>query len=244
MPDTRLSALPLNAVVFDIDGTLYRQDVLRRVMLIQLLRVHAINPARGWRTARVLQAYRRAQEHLRATAVSRDIAGAQIRLTCKNTGVDYDTVVECVTRWMEEEPLAFLPRCIQPGLLEFLQACKARGLRLGALSDYPAEAKLKALGVGDLFDVVLAAQDPDIDVFKPNPRGLLVAIDRLGAVASDSLYVGDRLDVDAPTAAAAGVRCAIVARHAPKGMSAAVCVASFAELAGLLWTAVPPTRRP
>src|SRR5260221_9595714 len=119
MPDTRLSVPPLKAVVFDIDGTLYRQDVLRRTMLVRLLRAHVTHPVRGWRTARVLQAYRRAQEHLRAAAVAQDIAGAQIRLTCKNTGVDYDAVVECVTRWMEQEPLAFLPRCIQPGLLEF-----------------------------------------------------------------------------------------------------------------------------
>jgi FMN phosphatase YigB (HAD superfamily) len=243
MPDTRLSALPLKTVVFDIDGTLYRQDMLRRTMLIHLLRAHAMNPVRGWRTARVLQAYRRAQEHLRAAAVAQDVAGAQFRLTCENTGVDYDAVVECVTRWMEQEPLAFLPRCIQPGLLEFLQACKTRGLRLGALSDYPAQAKLEALGIGDFFDVVLTAQDHDIDVFKPNPRGLLVAIDRLGSVPSDSLYVGDRLDVDAPTADAAGVRCAIVTRHAATGSAASVCVASYAELAGLLWAGLPPTRR-
>ena len=45
-----------------------------------------------------------------------------------------------------------MARAIQPGLTEFLRACKVRGLRLGVLSDYPAEAKLRALGVAELFD--------------------------------------------------------------------------------------------
>jgi FMN phosphatase YigB (HAD superfamily) len=235
MRETRLSIPPVKALVFDVDGTLYRQDLLRRAMFVHLVRSHATRPVRLWRTARVLQAYRRAQEHLRATGVARDISGAQITLASERTKVDRDAVLAHVTRWIEREPLAFLPQCIQPGLVAFLRACKARGLRLGALSDYPAEAKLEALGIAELFDVVLAAQDPAIDVFKPNPRGLLLALERLGATVSEGLYVGDRLDVDVPTAEAAGVRCAIVIRQRAKGPAASQCVESYAELHDLLF---------
>jgi FMN phosphatase YigB (HAD superfamily) len=226
----------LKAIVFDVDGTLYRQDRLRRAMLIHLLRAHATRPIRGWRTARVLQAYRRAQEDLRAAGVAQDIAGAQITRTCERTRTERGTVVEWVTRWMEREPLTFLADCLQPGLPEFLCACKARGLRVGALSDYPAEAKLEALGIAPFFDLVLCAQDRAIDCFKPNPRGLLVALARLGSAPSESLYVGDRLDVDAPTAAAAGTRCAIVTgRHTPDPPPGALCVAAYPELQTLLF---------
>ena len=179
----------------------------------------------------MLRAYRRAQEDLRGAGVAVDVAGAQIRRACERTHADRDAVVDCVTRWMEREPLAFLAGCIQPGLPEFLRACKARGLRLGALSDYPGEAKLEALGVAQFFDVVLCAQDPTIDCFKPNPRGLLVALERLGSVPSESLYVGDRLDVDAPTAEAAGARCAIVIGHrVSKRSTSPLCVANFGDL--------------
>jgi FMN phosphatase YigB (HAD superfamily) len=226
----------LEAIVFDVDGTLYRQDQLRRRMLVHLVRSHAMRPVRGWRTARVLQAYRRAQEDLRVLNATEDIAGAQVTRTCERTGAQRDTVVEWVNRWMEQEPLAFLAECIQPGLREFLNACKARGQRLGALSDYPAEAKLEALGIAPFFDVVLCAQDPAIDCFKPNPRGLLVALTRLGSLASKSLYVGDRLDVDAPTAKAAGTRCAIVTRHgAPTQSDTPLVVPSFSKLQALLF---------
>jgi FMN phosphatase YigB (HAD superfamily) len=222
------TTVPLKALVFDVDGTLYRQDLLRRAMFLHLLRNHVTHPMRFWRTARVLQAYRRAQEELRVGLHPQGISGEQIRLASERTNVDRDVVAEYVTRWMEREPLTFLPQCVRPGLPEFLRACRARGLRLGALSDYPADAKLEALGIAKLFDVVLAAQDPEIDVFKPNPRGLLLMLQRLGSAVSESLYIGDRLDVDGPTADAAGVRCAIVGRS--KGPSTLLCVNGYAEL--------------
>jgi FMN phosphatase YigB (HAD superfamily) len=230
MHETTFSGPPLKAIVFDVDGTLYRQDQLRWAMFVRLLGKHVTHPARGWRIAKVLQAYRRAQEHIRGMSGMRDIADAQVRVACDRTNVDYDLVVEYVAQWMEEEPLAFLPACIQPGLVEFLHACTARGLRLGALSDYPADAKLKALGVSGLFDVVLSAQDPEVSSLKPNPRGLLTAIARLGAASSEALYVGDRVDVDAATAQAAGVRCAILTRRARLPGAAYTTVSGYPEL--------------
>lgn len=236
MPGATLKDPPVKAIVFDIDGTLYRQDRLRLAVLVELARRHVLHPIRGRRTALVLRAYRRAQEQLRAAGVDRGVASAQVRLTCERTRVAPEEVVDCVRHWMEEVPLAFLPRCIQPGLLEFLQTMKARGIRTAALSDYPGRDKLEALGVAALFDAVLAAQDPEIDAFKPNPRGLAVALERLGAAASDCLYVGDRGDVDAPTARAAGVRCVIVSSRRPTeaGADGAVWVAGFPELGRLL----------
>jgi len=225
----------LKAIVLDVDGTLYRQGKLRRLMLVRLLRAHLTRPVRGWRTARVLQAYRRAQEDLRDLGIAEDIAGAQIRRTCERTRAESATVQEWVARWMEHEPLEFLAGCIQPGLGNFLTDCNARGLRLATLSDYPAAAKLEALGIASFFDVALSAQDPAIDCFKPNPRGLLIALERLGAAPSESLYVGDRLDVDAPTARAAGVECAILTRHHPGAPSGTLCFAGYSELQKLLF---------
>jgi FMN phosphatase YigB (HAD superfamily) len=81
---------------------------------------------------------------------------------------------------------------------------------LAVLSDYPAEAKLHALGLDAMFDVVLSAQSPGVGVFKPNPRGLYAVMDLLAVESGDCMYVGDRADVDATAAAAAGVRCFIV----------------------------------
>jgi FMN phosphatase YigB (HAD superfamily) len=205
---------PLKAIIFDLDGTLYQQAPVRRTMLLRLLRAHATRPLSGLRTLRVLRAYRQAQEHLRASMNARPLAtglaDAQLLLAAERAKVSPDIASGCVARWMEQEPLDLLAHAIRPGLRQFLEACKARGVRLGVLSDYPADAKVDALGLHGWFDVVLAAQSPGVGVFKPHPRGLLLAMDRLQASADESLYVGDRADVDGTLAAAAGVRCFIL----------------------------------
>ena len=227
----------LKAIIFDLDGTLYRQNSLRRAMLVRLLRAHASRPLSGLRAFRILGAYRRAQERLREElTISMDLAEAQIRLTCEQTKVDAGDIAECVTRWMEQEPLHLLARHLQAGLADFLRACQARGLRLAVLSDYPADAKLAALGLNGYFDVVLAAQSAEVGVFKPHPRGLLLAAERLGVNASQCVYVGDRAEVDGPAAAAAGMACFILApRHRSRSQRSWMHVDGYRQLHELLF---------
>jgi HAD superfamily hydrolase (TIGR01549 family) len=201
----------LRAVVFDVDGTLYLQPPLRRAMALRLLRAHALRPLKGLRTLRALQAYRHAQEHLRE--VTGDVALAQLDQAAARSGLSKEQIGADVARWMEQEPLPLLVRYLRPGTKELIAACRKAGLKLGVLSDYPAEAKLAALGLGGLFDAVLFAQSPEIGVFKPNPRGLLAAVKTLGVTPAETLYVGDRPEVDSAAAEAAGIRCAIVTSH-------------------------------
>jgi FMN phosphatase YigB (HAD superfamily) len=226
----------LRAIIFDIDGTLYHQGALRREMALRLLRGHAGHPIRGLRTLRILRAYRRAQELLRLEKASSDLAEAQIRLTCERTGLERPVVAACVAQWIEQEPLLCLKQFIRPGLLDFVKGCRARGLRLGALSDYPAEAKLQALDLRELFDVVLCAQSSLIGVFKPHPLGLKRTLEQLGASAGETLYVGDRVEVDAAAAAAAGIACAIIGRRRSANLERNwLEVAGYAELQALLF---------
>ena len=88
-----------------------------------------------------------------------DLAEQQLGLACEWTGVDREIAGSYITRWMEREPLRFMVRSVYAGVPEFLAAAKERGLRLGVFSDYPATAKLTAMGVAHFFDVVASAQD-------------------------------------------------------------------------------------
>ncbi len=235
---------PLKAIVFDLDGTLYDQRPLRQAMLARLVRAHALRPMRGLRTVRALSAYRSAQERLRErppeSAGSTNVAYEQVRLASERTGYSETFVAGCVTRWMEEEPLDLVARHARPGALEFARQARAQGLALGLLSDYPAEAKLRALRLGDAFDAVLTAQSPTVGVFKPHPRGLRLLLELLEVRPSEAVFVGDRVDVDAAAAAAAGVPCYILkARQQPTGADGWRSFASFAELAGLLLGSAP-----
>jgi HAD superfamily hydrolase (TIGR01549 family) len=227
-----LETARVRAVVFDVDGTLYLQPPLRRAMALRLLWAHAFRPLRGLRTLRALQAYRHAQEDLRnATG---DAALAQLEHAAQRSGLSKERIGAEVARWMEREPLALLRRYRRPGALGLIAACRKAGLKLGVLSDYPAQAKLAALGLAGLFDAVIIAQSPEIGVFKPHPRGLLAAASALGVSPAETLYVGDRAEVDGAAAAAAGTPCIILASRGLKS-GAYSGAAGFQEVHDLLF---------
>ena len=223
----------LKAIVFDVDGTLYRQGPLRRAMSLRLLRHGAMRPLQGWRTLRTLSAYRRAQETLRED-VSGDVEAAQFRIACDKVGGDEQTTRACIDRWMHQEPLPLLRQCRREGLVDFLHACRTRGLRLGALSDYPAASKLEALEISEFFDTILCAQQREIGSFKPHPRGIQIALRRLDVSPDECLYVGDRPEVDFAAAQAAGVPCVIIGDRRNQAAAGYRVVNSYAELQTVL----------
>ena len=233
----RVDPTRLKAIVFDVDGTLYAQAGLRRAMLLRLLRAHLVRPWQGISTFRILGAYRRAQELLRESPIDGDLAGAQLQLACQRAGAPEALVRGLVTRWMEQAPLPLLHRFMDPELPELLQAARQRGVRLGVFSDYPAVEKLRALGLTDFFEVVLTAQDPTVNRFKPDPSGLREALRRLQTDGAEALYVGDRAKVDAVAAEAAGIPCVILnPRRNPGATHSFSEVTGYAELHAMLFS--------
>jgi phosphoglycolate phosphatase/putative hydrolase of the HAD superfamily len=199
-------------------------------MLLRLVRVHVFRPLRGWKVARVIRAYRQAQEELRDSA-SHDAARRQTTMTSDRTGVPIEEVERITMRWLHQEPLVVLARFRRADLVETLDELRANGIRLGIVSDYPADDKLTALGVRQFFDVVVSAQDPDVGAFKPNPRGLQHCLARLGVRAEHALYVGDRPETDAVAARSSEVGCVIIGSSRPPVVAADhVAITAFREL--------------
>jgi FMN phosphatase YigB (HAD superfamily) len=233
----RVDRARLTTIVFDVDGTLYRQSELRRAMMFRLLHSAVFNPRDGWATFRALQAYRDAQELLRDGPVEGELAAAQMRLACERSGLAASVVAPIVARWMEQEPLPLLARFVDPALRGFLEVARERGLRLGILSDYPAASKVRAMGLEPMFDVLVSAQDSDVNCLKPQPGGLAAALRRLGADPSQALYVGDRPEVDARVARAVGVPCVIIGSRGSEDASADWTRAhDYAQLQALLFS--------
>lgn len=220
------------ALIFDVDGTLYRQGPVRRGMLWRLLRARFRQPMEGLLILRVLSAYRRAQEVLRVSSLRwDDLAEMQIGLASQWTGIEVEVVNSYVARWMEREPLDLIAQARHEGVLEFLQVASARGFRLGVFSDYRAEPKLAAMGIADFFDVVVCAQDAAVQKLKPHPRGLQVTLERLGVEKQEALYIGDRPEVDALAACNAGVACVTIGRRSrAKEQFGGVALPGYREL--------------
>lgn len=199
----------IRAVLFDLDGTLYRQAPVRSLMALELLTL----PLSGWLKApkrwRALRSYRKAQEQLRATD-SRVPAAAQLAAAARRTGLPVEEVERLVDEWMLVRPLKYLRLCRAKGLEPLLTFLNQSGVRIGVLSDYPAESKLQALGLTGCFSPVLCASAPEVGALKPSPRGFLLACRSWKLPPRDVLFVGDRPDVDAAGASAAGMPCVII----------------------------------
>lgn len=220
---TLAGGTPIAAVLFDVDGTLYAQGPLRRRMALELAKSVVVSPLGARQRIAALRAFRHAQERLRESAVPVTMQG-QIDEAARESGVPSSEIGPLVDEWMFNRPLPFLAGKAAAGLAPLLTFLEQRGVRRGVLSDYPANAKLDALGLAGRFSPILCATDQAVGAFKPDPRGFLEAC-RIWQLAPDEvLYVGDRADVDAVGAAAAGmpsviVSAAPIAHELPAGAS-------------------------
>ena len=222
----------LEAILLDLDGTLYRQTPVRTGMSLRLARHILFHPITGVRTARFLRAYRIAQEELRTANLSSG-GEAQMRRACARISIPESEAQRLIEHWMQTLPLDLIVKAARPGLRSFLEAATARGIRLGIVSDYPAEEKLAALDIRHHFSVVVSAADGEVRRFKPAPDGIHAAVRALGIEISKAVYVGDRPGVDAEAARRAGIASVIMADNKHLASDVPV-VESFADLQRLL----------
>jgi phosphoglycolate phosphatase len=207
-PAAQLDWSTIDLVVFDVDGTLYDQRQLRLGMLRQLLG-HAWQ-TRSLDTLLTLRTFRHVREAL--GELGEDQAGAdfmalQYAQTASRHGTTPAAVRALTEEWMEQRPLPLLAACRYPHVAEVFAGLRAAGKQIAAFSDYPAVAKLAALGLQ--ADVVVCATDADIARLKPDPAGMLAILRQTGVAPSRALMIGDRFDRDAVVAERAGMRALI-----------------------------------
>lgn len=230
--------MPLNnvnhirAIVFDVDGTLYPQRPLQKQMLWELASQLARDPRATLRTLKVLRAYRKAHELARNGVGPGGAGDLQLIIASEIASEQPEFVERTASEWLQRRPLRHLKSCLPPDLVSFLQKARDLGMRLGVVSDYPAVEKLSAMGIFDRFDAVISSQDQDIGLLKPNPRGLQTCLAKLAVDPADSVYVGDRADVDLPCASRAKTQFVLFGK--PPARSKCVSVASYRQLSEVL----------
>ena len=198
---------PIDAIVLDVDGTLYRQGPVRRQMALRLAGACITQPLRTRRAVRVILAFRDNLETIRAgLPEDADHPAEQLQRTIEQTGLPKELVESLIEEWMFERPLALIGGYPRKGLHRFLGRALQCGVRLGVFSEYPSEGKLECLGVRDPFSVVVSSRDPQVRRFKPDPTGFLHVARLLGSNPETTLVIGDRDDADGAGAQAAGMR--------------------------------------
>lgn len=211
----------IGLVVFDVDGTLYSHGPLRMAMARDLA-VHAA--ARfDLQTPRIIESYRRAKE-VHADAETPGFETVLLAEVAARHGVSAARVAAIVADWIETRPLPHLRRARIAGVAQVFDNIRRSGRHLAILSDYPAAAKLTALGLA--ADIVVAAGDADVGIMKPNPRGLQHIMAIAGAAPTATVLIGDRPERDGQAARRAGAAALIRRRQPAAGWQ---CFADFTD---------------
>jgi HAD superfamily hydrolase (TIGR01549 family) len=211
----------IRAVLFDVDGTLYYQHVLRCLITLELgtlpmTRRSFTSACRVWRA---LRCFRRVREELRYMGEAEvALASLQFSEAAKQSGEDFVVLESLVAEWLYQRPLKYLRLCRRRGLATFIDFLARQGIQVGVFSDYPVADKIKRLGFSEVVSVALCATDTEINAFKPHPKGFLHACTLWSLAPAQVLYVGDRPEVDATGATNAGMPCVILSRRERSGV--------------------------
>lgn len=208
---TKIAWSAIDAVLFDVDGTLYDQSALRLRMFGELCRWYSL---RFWklRDLKLLYDFRRLRER-HCGAVSNSLMEDQYKWVAETSHASTDYVREVVTEWMDIRPLKHLAACRYAEVTKFVDLLSSHGKAVAFVSDYPVKAKLRALGIP--YKVAIAATDNGIGAFKPNPKIMLKAASVLGITPDRCLVIGDRDDRDGSAAEKAGMMYLSIAKRTP-----------------------------
>ena len=162
------------ALLFDLDGTLAETDSLHLPTWVNVLRPYGIGVDRefyresisGRSTSEIVEELlpKLSTEEGRKLAVAKEASFRE--------------------RARELEPL--------PGLLDFMEEAKNRGLSLALVTNAPeenVEAILLALELGEFFDEVVLSDE--VGPVKPDPAPYRAALDKLGVAPEEALAFED-----------------------------------------------------
>lgn len=186
------------AWLVDLDGTLYRASWVKLAMTLELC-------AREPSALSLIRRFRHAHEQLRGAAPGEPFR-LQIERTALATGIPPARIEACVRQWMLDRPGRWIRLARNRALIEEIRVFRRSGGRTAIVSDYPAAQKLAALGVADLFDVVVAVgEEGGPPRLKPAPDGYLLAAQRLDVAPAECLVIGDQDHADGAAARAAAI---------------------------------------
>ncbi len=213
---------PLEAVLFDLDGTLIDSAPDLAAALNRLL---AGEGRRELSLGEVVAMIGDGAPKLieRAFAATGDgVEGRRLEALRAAFLADYEANGAVLTR-------------PYPGVVETLERLTGEGLRLGLCTNKPGRATravLAELGLAGHFGAVLGGDELD-GVRKPDPRHLLALLELLGAGPERAAMVGDS-ENDVAAARAAGLPVIVVAfgyAHAPPGeLGAEAVIERFTQL--------------
>ena len=189
--------LKIKAVIFDLDGTLYKSESYVRQLIDgirdTLAEILSINSKEA---ENVIQELR--------------LKFGSITLGLRSLGVERSMFYDRLVRKLTPEKL-IKPN---PSMLEMLLEFKRMGLKIGCHTNASrrlAEKVFKALQIDlGIFDVLVTCDDADP---KPTPSGYLKILEVLKLKPDEVVYVGDRWRVELEPAKRLGMKTVLISNQ-------------------------------
>jgi len=210
--------LDIDAVAFDLDGTLYPNYRLYVRLVPFILREH-----------KLLRAMGKARDTLRSAAHEGRFYDLQARFMAEILNDDPESVKDRTERLIYRGWEEFFKQIkLFPHVEETLEAFRSAGLKTALLSDFPPEIKLSHLGLADGWDAVLCSERAGR--LKPAPESFRVLSQTLGVPPARILYVGNSVKYDVVGATGAGMKAALISRRVRKAAGADFVFSDYRQL--------------
>ena len=185
-------ARPVNAILFDLDGTLMHTapDIAAAINL--MLAGYKLPPVSETVVANRIGRGSPILVERVFSMLEVPMAAAQLHLALKAFQHHYGEIVGSHAR-------------LYPGVVDALGELRRMNLKLGIVTNKDYHLSLRLLQqfqISSLFDLVIGGDT--LEARKPSPLPILHACDSLGVAVSEAIYIGDS-PIDAEAANAAGI---------------------------------------
>lgn len=193
----------IEAVAFDIDGTIYPEWKLYLSISPFLLRNMYFMKAFG----RVRKAIRQNQKN--GGEILSDFFDVQASMLSLYLGKDKEEVKKELKDKIYDGWKSVFSR-IKPYdyVVEVIAQLKKQGFKIALLSDFLIEQKCDVWGILPLCDVALSSEE--VGALKPSPHPFLALATSLKLSPENVLYVGNNAEYDVKGAGAVGMKTAII----------------------------------
>lgn len=193
----------VEAVAFDIDGTIYPEWKLYISLLPFLIRHSRFMSAFG----KVRKAIRQNQKE--SGRVLSDFFDEQASMLSPYLDKDKEQIKTEVQEKIYDGWKSVFPK-IKPYkyVVEVITLLKQKGFKIALLSDFLIEQKCNVWGILPLCDVALSSEE--VGALKPSPHPFLALAKGLNLPPKKILYVGNNVEYDVMGAGAVGMKTAMI----------------------------------
>jgi len=197
--------MEIEAVAFDIDGTIYPEWKFHLLLLPFILKNLQFMRAFG----RVRREIRQNQK--KSGIVSSDFFDEQASMLASYLRRD-KTIIKKELQDKVYDGWKYFFLKVKPyrNAVEVIKQLKMRGFKIALLSDFLIEQKNDVWGILPLCDVAFSSEE--VGALKPSPHPFLALATSLKMEPEKILYVGNNLEYDIKGASAVGMRTAMIRR--------------------------------